>query len=160
MLVSMDGHAGPPEPVIPGRYRILPFFGPTPGFYAASILLGDREVMGQIVDLDSGSLPLRIVYKPNPGTVRGTVESGEGATVLLLSQLDAFVARGSKCGPGGKFELSGVAPGNYTAVAFDHIGLVPADPSILRGIISSGVSVRVEEGLTVSIELRVTAWPQ
>ena len=70
------------ERVPAGRYRILPGVGGAPGFYAAAVLVDGRDVSGQDVELTASSV-VSVVYKPNPGSIHGTVEKGDGAQVLL-----------------------------------------------------------------------------
>jgi hypothetical protein len=127
------------------------------------MLLGGREVLGQEVELTPGSPPLRIVYKTNVGGLRGTVEKGEGATVVLLSQEPNGLSsiRTVKCGPGGAFDTGGVPPGDYYAVAFDRVEVQLMLGEVARfvsAIRPSAVSVHVEEGAATSVELQVTHW--
>ncbi len=167
-FIPLDGQNQPglldpstPFQVLPGRYRVVP-----PLFvehsYVASVLLSGHEVLGQEVNLETGSPPLRIVYKTSVGSLRGTVEHGDGATVVLVSQQPngVSVIRTSICGPGGAFDIRSVTPGDYYAVAFDRVELQPmATAGFLSSIRSSGVSVTVEEGAAASVELHVTRWP-
>ena len=60
--------------VYPGRYRIVPM-GFVAGYYVDSVMLGERDVMNQEVDLAPGSPPLRVNYRANAGKVRGSVEN-------------------------------------------------------------------------------------
>jgi hypothetical protein len=174
LLKPLDGQPGPIIPktesrrfehVLPGRYRIVPpIFAQ--GFYVASVLLGGREVLGQEVDLVPGSPPLRIAYKAGLGSLGGTVEKGEGATVVLVSRPSPQESNGFtfirtvRCGPGGAFDMGSVTPGDYNVVAFDRVESWPMEaPEFVSTIRSSSVSVRVEERATASVELRVTRWP-
>ena len=125
---------------------------------------GGREVLGQEVDLEPDSPPLRIVFKAGVGSVRGTVEKGDGATVVLLpaeSSPDAVsIIRTFHCGRDGAFEIADVAPGSYRVAAFDHIGIEELTaPDFAASILSSGTQVGVEESSTSTVELRVTRWP-
>jgi hypothetical protein len=169
VLMTLDGQTQPDYPdghfvhVAPGRYRVVPPL-PLPGFYVASMLLGGREVLGQEVDLTPGSPPLRVVYHTSASGVRGTVENGEGATVVLFWQASPQSASGLsfmrtvKCGSGGAFDMGGVPPGDYYAVAFDRFDPMQAtSPANVIG--SSAVPVRVEEGAATSVELHVIHWP-
>jgi len=47
----------------------------TPGHYLAAAMLGNRDVLGQVVEL-SGPTSLKMIYKSGGGSVRGTVENG------------------------------------------------------------------------------------
>lgn len=169
-LRSLDGQPGPSPPgdesqhfahVLPGRYRILPPIF-SRGSYVASVLLEGREVLGQEVELTPASPPLHIVYKTGLGSLRGTVENGEGATVVLASQASSGLSfiRTLKCGAGGAFDMDGVTPGDYYAAAFDRVELQPAELAGLVGALRpNAVSVRVEEHAAASVELHVIRWP-
>jgi hypothetical protein len=122
----------PVSHMLPGRYQIVPLPGSTPGFYAVAITIGGRDVLGQEVDLSVGTPEIRVVYKPNPGSVRGTAGEGEGAIVVLWPEGPAIppVVRSTQGGPHGAFEFGNVPPGDYTLVAFDRWAAGPeASPS-------------------------------
>jgi hypothetical protein len=96
--------------VFEGAYGLRPIYDEsTFNYYLASIMLGEREVPGQSVELAPGSLPLRIVYRSNGGTVRGAVEDCAGAGVVLVPQdpglrQGEFVRRAT-CNEGGRYEI-------------------------------------------------------
>jgi hypothetical protein len=124
-------------------------------------MLGGRDVIGQEVELKAGTPPVRIVYKANAGAVRGTVENGEGATVILWPQasLSADWVRALRCGAAGAFEIGGITPGEYYAVAVDRVDPQTILQQLARNALKP-VSVRVEEGSTSPVELKVTHWPE
>ena len=80
--------------VYPDHYKVL-LYGQASGYYAASILLGEREALGQVVELAASPPPLRVIVKPATGRVHGTVEEGGGATVVLLPKEEACSTRSS-----------------------------------------------------------------
>ena len=152
------------EGVLPGRYVISPA-GFIPGYFVASVLLGDREVIGQEVNLTNGLTPIRVIYKPNAGRVSGTVEKGEGATVVLLPKdealLDGQFIRSTKCAVSGNFEVSDLRPGDYYAFAFDHVDFdALEDPAFVRNLAPHAETVRVKQGEIASVDLKVTPWPE
>jgi hypothetical protein len=159
--ISQDG--GRFEDVFPGRYRIVPMPSPLPGYYPASVLLAGREALGEIVDLDAGLGPVRILYKPGAGTIRATLPQEEPATLLVLPENieQAQVVPIAHVTAGGAAEVRNVPPGNYLVVAFDRVE--PAtlfEPGFLRGLLPLAARVKLEEGASVSAELRVSRWPQ
>jgi Carboxypeptidase regulatory-like domain len=140
-----------------GRYKAIM----QPGF-AAQIFLGDYEVTGQTFTLAAGGPRLRVVLKTWSGTVRGTVEKGEGATVVLIPQRndDVYTGQMIRCGADGTFELSEVSPGDYYIAAFDRVdGLFPS-AAMLDLIPSRGSSVRVEEGSAADVMLSLVVAPR
>jgi hypothetical protein len=142
--------------ILPGRYRLIV----RPGM-AAQTFLGDNEVTGTF-PLTADGPRLHLVLKTWSGTVRGTVEKGAGATVVLVPQRVEGVALGQTavCGAGGSFELSEVSPGDYYIAAFDHMDGVIPSPAMLSMVPSRGTSVKVEERSAANVTLSVIAGPQ
>jgi hypothetical protein len=145
--------------VFPGQYRIVPPPGVAGNYYLSSLLVGEQEVLGQPVTLFPGSPPLRILYKPNAGTVRGTVDNCERATVVLvpehaLTDLTQDFGRFSSCGSDGNFSIPSVRPGDYVIWALDTAEPKKfTDPEILRKLIPNAIRAKVDEAATVSVKL-------
>ncbi len=149
--------------IYPGRYRIVPV-GAMPGYYVDSVSLGGSNVLGQEVDLSAGSPPIRIVYRPNPARLRGTVENGGGSTVYLVPQEEGLLStqfiRSIGCDGSGRFEMGNLRPGDYYAFAFDRAEFAAlTDASFVRAIAPQAVQVHVDPGEIGSVNLRVTGWP-
>jgi hypothetical protein len=154
------GPGGPAriENVQPGQYRVegrMLFDRP---YYAARVLMGGADVTGQIVQLSPASPPVRVVLGP-AATLRGTVKQGDGAAVMVWPQstLPGDAGKSALCGAGGAFEMRGLPPGEYYAVAVDRYE--PREmttAAYLRGMISKSASVRLEEGATASLDLSLT----
>ena len=129
-------------------------------YYLASVVLGEHEVLAQTVDLVSGSLPLRIVYRSNGGAVRGTVEDCAGAEVLLVPQDPGlrqveFVRRAT-CNEGGRYQIAQVRPGDYFAFAFDDAPVtLDAISRIAQALVNQAVNVTVRPGEAISADLKV-----
>lgn len=82
--------------------------------------------------------------------------------MVLVSQETSGLSfiRTLPCGAGGSFDMDGVTPGDYYAVAFDRVEAQAAELAGLIGVIeSSAISVRVDERAAASIELHVIRWP-
>lgn len=157
--------------VHPGRYQIVPA-GPQTGLYLESVLYGGREVSGQTVDLADGSLPIRVIYKANGGRVQGSAEQC-GAVVVFpkdASLRNGQLVRSGRCDAGGRFDIGGLRPGDYYAVALrvpelesqeqalDEL-LFDAGPVVAQ-IAGSGESVRVEAGQSTTVTLKAMPWPE
>jgi hypothetical protein len=142
----------------PGRYRIQAT-ALAEKYYVASLMVGTIDAMSQPVSLGSASPPIRIILKPG-ATITGSVEKGEGATVLLVPQTLAPGDTGwlHACGAGGSFQFAGLAPGDYYAIAVNNLGLqdlLPlSDIGHLRTIVRDATTVRVEEGAVASVQLK------
>jgi hypothetical protein len=146
------------ERVYPGRYRL--YQSPPKGYYAGSILLGARDVLGEDVELAEGAPPIRIVYKEGGGMVRGTVADGGGATVVLIPELSSpDYWHAVKCDEQGRLEVDNLRPGNYFAIAVRRAGALQdnAFPALVE---QQGQLVHVGAGEIVMAELRLTAWPR
>jgi hypothetical protein len=127
-------------------------------YYVARVLLGDSDVTGQAVLLSQASPSIRIVLGP-AATIRGQVDNGEGAAVIVWPQstMPGDLGWSIACGAGGVFETRGLPPGDYYAIAVERY-----DPqemtgaAYLRGIVSRAFGVRIEEGATATVQLNLT----
>jgi protocatechuate 3,4-dioxygenase beta subunit len=149
------------EHVLPGLYRVVPTIGSTPGYYAAAIMIGGRNALGEEVELNAATPSIQVVYRPNPGSVRGTVDQGEGAIVLLWPEgpdIPEFVPS-AVAGSRGEFEFQGLAPGEYVLVAFDRIPPSGGTETFVRGAIAGGTRVQVQEGGSESVQVPLMRWP-
>lgn len=147
-----------------GRYLIRVWPPGAPGFYPASVLLGNREVMDREFTLDADSPRLRIIYRQGAGTVRAAIEPGVQATLVLYPRVrsDGQIIRTSQCSPDGTCELPNVAPGDYNAVAFRSVprSYILAETALIDAVVPSGVPVHISEGLTITLPLPLVHWPQ
>jgi hypothetical protein len=165
MVMPLDGpEGGPPSDAKPGqpqrvkgfagRYFVGPG-GETPGYYVAAAMLDNRDVLGQVVEI-SGPASLKMVYKTGGGSVRGTVDKGAGAMVVLMADETpaSRIGIGVQCDADGGFSIPDVPPGEYTAVAFQEFNLV-ASPEFLNLLAASGKRIKVEAGAAAQVDLRV-----
>jgi hypothetical protein len=140
--------------VLPGNYQILADVQ-AGSYYTDSILLGSTDVTGQSVELTPASPPLKIVLKP-AGTVRGTIEEADAGTVVVFPQSFTGAGYVTQSGVGRTFEITGIRPGGYYAIALDRFDPpTMTDPSRLRSLLTRATSVRVEAGSTTSVQLKV-----
>jgi hypothetical protein len=129
------------------------------GVYLAQVRLGGQDVTGKSFDLAPGAPPLHLIYRSDTGSVRGVVEKG-GSAIVVLFMKGEFPTT-VHCTAGGTFEFKGLRPGDYSAVAFSRVEPdLFDDPAVRQQIARNGVSVRVDRGQSASVELRVTAWVQ
>jgi hypothetical protein len=129
-------------------------------YYVDSIWLGSTNVMGQSVELSPVSLPIKIVLKP-AGTVRGTIEDADAGAVVLFPQSFAGTGYSVQNAIGRAFEITGIVPGEYYAIALDRFDIaVIADVLRLRGLMPRAASVRVEQGSAASLQLKVNHVPE
>jgi hypothetical protein len=148
--------------VYPGRYLVSPF--PPAGFYLASITLGDQDVLGQMVEFTAGSVPLKVVYRSDGGSIRATVEECGSATIAIAPEDPVLQPLGmswfGRCTADGHFEIRKLRPGRYYAFAFDQLDQnASAFLSSLPALINTAVTVEVKANETANVELHVTAGP-
>jgi len=147
-----------------GNYRVN-IFASQAGYYLDSILLGDRDVLGKDVAIAEGTPPLHVVFKPNAAGVRGTVENCGRAVILLLPQDEGlwdfrFIRRGA-CDSSGRFEIGGLRPGGYYALAVDRVDATGLDRvATLRRLAGMAAKVEIESGRVAYVELKVVLWPE
>ncbi len=144
-------------PLATGRYLIVEGRG-MPGFYAAAAMLNGRDVLGQVVEL-SGPVALKMIYKTNGGSVRGTVEKGAGATVIVVADATPHAQLGysGKCDANGAFTIPDLPPGDYTAAALSVSD--PGDtlrPEFASALERDGKRVKVEDGSIAQADLRLS----
>jgi len=147
------------DSVAQGIYRFQPT-SPGAPYYLASIESGGRDLTGHWVELTPGMLPVTINYRSDGGSVRGTVEDCGGATVVLapqdpLLQYFEFV-RQAKCGPSGRFEITGLRPGEYYAFAFEKPAGMLEISSVAVKWVNQAVRITVRAGEATDASLKVT----
>lgn len=160
-LGAVSGESLVVEGLTAGRYRIVPMPSGPAGYYAASVFLGEREVGGESVELTPDSPPPRVVYKPNAGSVRGTVQGGPGATVLLWRQPaeTADLVLAATCDARGVFQFGSVPPGDYSVLAFDRVNTAGDSDTFLRNSLPAAARASVGESSAATVELQVNHWP-
>jgi hypothetical protein len=141
------------EGVAEGRYaiRAVPLMPP---FYVASIRYGEREVADETVEIASGGVPITVTLNYDGGIVRGTVEDGGGATVVLIRTGPLTDVSHAKCQPNGSFEISGLQPGEYRLLAFEN----PPDGANYfdLALVTGAVHATVRANEVTSVSLKVT----
>lgn len=153
--VSVDPatNVGKINGIFPGRYWVM---NPVPGRqrYVNAVMLGGVDVLGKDVEFGEGSGPLRVVMRQDTGTLRGTVENGAGATILLFRRDRGGLqqARATQAGAGGAFELDYVPPGEYYVTAVRN---EPVLADEFEAAAQKGTGVSVETGSTATVALRM-----
>lgn len=149
--------------VYPGTYRMDG--GMAPGqAYLDSVRLGEAEVPGMQMELASGAPLLTVRYKTGGGTVRGAAENCTQGDVLLIPAEIALrragLARSGRCDANGRYEISGLRPGEYYALAFTRGGSSPFPQTEWdEGTLAQARRVTVRAGESTSADLTATARP-
>jgi hypothetical protein len=149
--------------VYPGRY-LIHAAGRMAGAYVESIKLGDVETFGRPVAIWDGSLPIRIAFRRGGPVLRGTIEKGAGAAVLVINQDETLVSDNVAnvvVTPDGRFEITDLRPGDYYVLAFDHSEpLVMANPAFWRPLLTGAERVQLKKGEASAVTLKLTPWPK
>ncbi len=146
----------------PGEYRVMAQTF-RPGFYVASVDYAGHPVSDQPIEIESGPQALHLVLRNRAGQVRGVVEKGQGATILLLAASDGGtgIVRSVECAAGALFQFDNLHPGAYEIAAFDRMEDARlSDPAFIARLHTMTKSIRVEEGANASLELPVNRWPE
>jgi len=146
--------------VYPGRYRLIVEPGWIYGrHYLDRIWLGERDITLDEIEVSPGMPPFRVVLKTGGGRIRGSVPNGDGGMIVLAPREERMRVPGfivvSFFG-GSQFEIDGVRPGDYYALAIKgrnfNVGDLQ-DPSNARPLLAGAPGVRVEENSTVTLTL-------
>ena len=145
--------------VAPGTYELDAESPPGVSLYAESATWGPTDLLRDDLVLDSAAStsPIEIVVRDDGAALNGTISSGDPfppQQVVLLSEKRKRARL--VLAPGGRFEVSGLAPGVYRVFAMD--GTADADyedPAFLAKI-----SLRIQEitlapkqSATINLEL-------
>jgi hypothetical protein len=141
--------------------------------YLKSATAGGVDLMAQGLAVTSGSAPtsIELVYSSNTGKAAGTVTNEDdlpapGAFVILVKDTGP---RGESDAPSqtattdqyGKFEITGVPPGHYKALAWGKADPDSySDPDFLKPFLARADSVDISAGSTASLSLRAITGKQ
>jgi len=113
--------------VSPGFYRVL-VNNLRAGLYVKAIRVGNYDVMETGLDISRGGLPgeIAIVLSANGGTLQGTARNENGSSpggvqVLAIPASGAHRLKTAVTDQSGRYEIKGLAPGDYRVFAFEDI---------------------------------------
>jgi hypothetical protein len=150
-------------------YWIQPLAFPTfknNDYYLASIALGERDAMGQAVELKADSPGLHIVYKEGGGALNGSVADCGRATIVVVIPREAALRknmfyrliRRTSCGEGGGYQILNMRPGGYYAFALDRYRPQPNEFEELDPALEAqAASIEIRDGETTTVDLKVLA---
>ncbi len=135
--------------------------------FIRSIRLDAQDVTQTGIDLSGASSgsKIEITLGTNPGLASGTVKEGDvaapGLPVTVLPDpaqpMQPYLIKTATTDTDGKFQVSGLAPGNYKVYAWSAITAeLYKDPEFMRRFENDGAKIVVKEGSTERVELKVT----
>ncbi len=143
------------------RHHIL-VVGLTKQYYVKEFRFNGAPA-GGVVTLSPGMAQLEIVIDDKPGVITGTVSDGDKpadrAVVTLFtpslqpvaSQPPAFIDKQ------GRFQITGLAPGEYGAVAWPMAARIDHDSTdAMSRLAANAETIRVERGGTSTVSLKLT----
>ena len=149
-----------PQNVYPGRYTAQ-FLGVPAESYLDSIKLGEMEVYNRPFDLWDGSQPLRITLRHGAASIRGSVESADAATVVVVDA-DESVTNGrwhmySPASP--RFDVGSLRPGDYYVFAVDRPTPLGLTDAIIQALLPRAEKVHLDKGAVSTLILKVIPCP-
>lgn len=122
---------------------------------------GALELSGGGVFNPDGTKPVQPALLTGPGEVRGTIEEGAGAAVVLVWAEHSEDALGQfvLCQTDGSFEAKRLAPGSYYAAAFRGLDIEGLRaPELLQHVIATGIKVEVKADSSTELRLQAEVW--
>jgi hypothetical protein len=166
----LDGLAAMAEPdadaefvvreAYPGVYRLGPLFPQVhPAYYLDSMRVGAADLTTQEVEIASDA-EITMEYKADGGSVAGKAENCASGGVLLVPadpvHRRPIFFRSGACDANEHYEVAGVRPGDYLALAFAGNGLVPAINDLL---LQKAIKISVRAGESLQADLRAVTKP-
>jgi hypothetical protein len=143
--------------VAPGVYKVeINVVSP---WSVKSVQCGNVDLLGDDLTVAAGVQPpsIEITLRDDAATINGTVaqsEQHEQTTVLLVQPHGARNLVKAVTTTEGKFQFDGVAPGDYTLLAFDQADqLEYANPDVLNPYLSGAAHISLQPHGTASINL-------
>jgi protocatechuate 3,4-dioxygenase beta subunit len=134
--------------------------------FVQSIHLGSADVTNSGFNVSGGNYSLEIVMNAQAAAIQGAVMDAKdqpvaGATVIAVPDA-ARRGRSDTCESDradqqGRFNLHGLAPGEYDVIAVEYLEDDYRDPEFLKKYQGSGVAVRLEKGEHKAISLKVAS---
>jgi hypothetical protein len=148
-----------------GYYKVLAPES-SASYYLEAVFMGNHEITDTSAYLSRLSPQVRLVYMAGGGIVRGMVKDGEGAWVALVQDrgqgAGRLAVRYAECADdAGRFELDGLRPGDYYALAVRGLDKgALTDPLLIRDLTrtASMPVIHVGSGSVSVQDLTITPW--
>jgi protocatechuate 3,4-dioxygenase beta subunit len=149
----------------PGKYSVI-LYGPTVGFYVKSVKVAGQELSGRELDWSGGvgAGPIQITVSTKGAQLAGRVEkdggAAPGAMVVLVPEesrrTKGWLYKVGASDQTGAFSIKGIPPGEYKAFAWESVDFgAYEDPEFLKPFESKGVKIKLAEGDSQSVQIKV-----
>jgi Carboxypeptidase regulatory-like domain len=159
-----DGTITSPSPFFPGDFDVSIIGLPT-DYYLKQVMVESGDALKSGIHVSATPFSMDLVVAKHQGILTGTVGGAlsavaSGAVVVLIPEEELRNRRDRyrrvTTDTEGKFRLSSVPPGRYTAFAFDQISSdAYYNPEFLARYQSRGTTVTVEENRDRTLDLRL-----
>jgi hypothetical protein len=121
---------------------------------------GGRPINGPI-DIAPGGAPLHLVLRKHAGVVRGTIEKGAAAVVVLAASGQDEIVHGAASPAGATFQFDHLRPGSYSILAVDGVDDQKlSDPAFVTTLLGSAQTISVQEDANPAVTLTLNRWPE
>ena len=146
------------DDVPPGNYyvQIVRDAGANDDWFVKTLLAAGRDANDPGINVNGGTITLDLVASTNGGVVEGVITDHQGRPVAnavvvavpeatMLGRMDRY--RKTQSDQNGHFQLQGIRPGAYTALAWETVeGEEYYNPDFLKAYAGQGTALRVSEG--------------
>jgi hypothetical protein len=152
-----DGFQG----VAPGVYTVQAN-GPTGTWYVKSLCSGSIDLLGEDLTVVEGAppQPIEVTLRDDAASVRGTVAPTDDVVPVTVLMVQPRGSRNLvKVGGAfqGKFEIDGVAPGDYSLLAFHSVdGLEYQNPEVLNQYLSKAEHISLQPHGIANVNLSLS----
>jgi hypothetical protein len=128
-------------------------------WYVKSLRSGGIDLLSEDLTVVEGAQPqpIEVTLRDDAASVRGTVAPADDmvpATVLLVQPHGTRNLLKVGGASQGKFEIDGVAPGDYLLLAFDGLGRVDyEDPEVLNPYLSKAEHITLQPHGVANVNL-------
>jgi hypothetical protein len=154
----------------PGRY-MLRVQGTLPGWTLESAMAGGRDISVVPLDLQATGTTVTLTFTDRPTVLRGTVRTASGSpdttAQVMVFPVDATSPsfepsprrlRSARVTSSGTFQIAGLPPGEYFAVAAaDDASADFPSPSLIRALARSATRVKIAEAGDTTQDLTTAA---
>ena len=130
---------------------------PGSSLYVESIKLGEMDIYGREFDVWDASLPIRVNLALGGGWIRGTVESSNARTVVLVEAENSAETRQNRMYPisGSRFEIGPLRPGDYYVFAVDRPTPFLLTDDLRRTLLRHAEKVQLGRNVVSTLSLKV-----